>query len=170
MMGSITSKRTHIRHDNMAAAAPPKKSAAPGSKDPSGEKKPKEKVKRVDLDLTTVDPQFLKDGKLTQVPPGYDPKKFNPLKKSHFVDEATYFEVQAARFEKQAAAFRAKAEESRKLGGVKDRGKAKRLLQMQKRMAELQASLINELGPEVVAELMKSAEELNKPAAPAVSA
>jgi hypothetical protein len=123
------------KHGKPAQAAAPAApaSAAPGTKD---EKAKKVKRERVQYPIP--------EGGLEIYPTDYDSKKFKPLKKKDFKDEALYIEARATHLETQAKNLREEAANMRKMGGVKDKGKAKRLLAMQKRMAELKASLAGE--------------------------
>jgi len=75
------------------------------------------------------------------VPEKFDFAKNKPLKKTDFKNEDLFFEYKAAECDAKAIVFRAKAEESKKLGSTKDRAKAKRLLKMQEKMAELREQL-----------------------------
>jgi len=111
----------------------PAKSAKPGTEDGAAQK---EKVERIDY--------VVPEGGLTEVPADFDPKKHKPLKRKDFKDESVFLLSRAAELEKKAAWYRTEAENVKKLGSVKDRVKAKRLLAMQKRMQELQASLAAE--------------------------
>jgi hypothetical protein len=129
---SITSK-------NPAAAAAPTKpnapqapSAKPGVKEPKAKKEKKPKVERIDYPVG--------DEKLVAVPADYDPKKHKPLRRKDFKDEAVFVDMQADRAERAAKRLREEAVAIR-AGGGKDKGKAKKLIAMQKRMAEMQAQL-----------------------------
>ena len=79
--------------------------------------------------------------KLKEVPETYDEKVHRPLRKENFEGDDWYYIHKAEQLEAQAQWNRKQAEDYRKLGGVQDRAKAKRLLDMQSRMAELKAQL-----------------------------
>jgi hypothetical protein len=106
------------------------KSARPGTKDDSGKKA---KVERVEYTVP--------EGGFTEIPSDFSSKIHKPLKRKDFKDEALWFELRAAELEAKAKRARAEADNVRKLGGVKDRAKAKRLISMQKRMAEISEQL-----------------------------
>lgn len=107
--------------------------AQPGAAGPKADEK-KEKPKRT---------PYRAEGAavLEAIPADFNPRKHLPLKKADFKDEWTYFEYRAQLAEKNAASFRKQAEESKSLGSTADRVKAKRMVQMMKRMAELEAEL-----------------------------
>lgn len=75
------------------------------------------------------------------VPEGFDFDKFRPLKKRDFTSEHLFYEHKAAQMDHKAAAFRAQGEEAKKLGSTKERAKAKRLIKMTEKMAELRKQL-----------------------------
>jgi len=75
------------------------------------------------------------------IPEGYEFGKTQGLKKRDFAEEYIYLEHRALEAEAKAVALRAKAEESKKLGSSKQRGKAKRLLKLQEQFAALRESL-----------------------------
>lgn len=99
-------------------------------------KKEKEKKKLV--------PYPVPEGKLDNWPDDYDPKTHKPLRGHHFKDESVYWLRRADELEDQAKKFRQKAEEIKQLGGVRDVKKAKRLIKMQKQLAELKKALGDE--------------------------
>lgn len=74
------------------------------------------------------------------IPSDYNPETHS-LKKSHFQEEYHYLLFKASEYEAKAATMRHEAEELKKLGSAEDRAKAKRLLAMSQRMAELRAQL-----------------------------
>lgn len=129
------------------------KSAKPGTQDKTP--KAKKKVERVthpallDADNNPV--------KVEAVPDDFDPKKHKPLKRADFKDEALWFDMRADDYERRAKDYRQQAEDCRKLGSVSDRQAAKKLLAMQRRIAELQEKLKGE-GVDVAA-LLARAEE-----------
>lgn len=106
------------------------KSAKPGVKE-VGAQKP-EKAKRIKYPHT--DP-------LSAVPADFNPKIHLPLGRKDFVDEGCWFLVKADYFDKMAAKMRHMADESKKLGNIKERAKAKRLIKMTERLAELRKEL-----------------------------
>lgn len=136
-----------ITSKNPAAAAAENPSAKPGARDPKAKKEKKQKVERVEYPVP--------EGKLERVPEDFDPKKHKPLKRKDFKDEAVFLEIRADQMEAAAKRLREEAKAVR-AGGGKDKGKAKKLIAMQKRMAELQAQLTAD-GVDVEA-LMKSLE------------
>lgn len=75
--------------------------------------------------------------KLTEVPEDWDRHNHIMLRQKNFETEALYLDWRALEYERRAKEMREKAEESRKLGDSADRGKAKRLLAMRKKMAAL---------------------------------
>lgn len=132
---------------------PPKGAAKPGTKSDAGKKPVKEKKTRQAYTPTVDDPSWVnEDGLLTALPEDYDPRAHLPLKRKDFADEALYYEWLAGVYEVRAKKLRQKAVDFKKMGSVRDRGKAKRLLNMQKRMAELRKQLEDE-GVDVAAML-----------------
>lgn len=125
-------------------------SGKPGTKDDKAKKE--KKSKRV------VHPSVVaKDhAKLTEVPKDFDFSKNRPLRRKDFADDGKFFLYKAAECDAKAADFRKKAEEAGKLGAGKEKGKAKRLLKMQEKMAELKKQL-SEQGIDVEA-LLKDAD------------
>ena len=103
------------------------------------EAQPKAKAKRAD----TV--PFLAEGapKLTspETPEGYNTSKHKPLSKSDFSEEYIYLQYKAGEYERKAAKLRSEAETIQKLGNASDRKQAKKLMQMQQKMAELAREL-----------------------------
>lgn len=146
---------------NQATAAPAKPSAAPGTKEPKAKK---EKVERVDYPIVAGTEWSVTTGegdaavtKLTAWPTDHDPKVHKPLTRKDFADEAVFYDVQADRLERQAKKFRDKAAETRTLGNVKERVKAKKLIAAMKRMEDMKAELVAS-GVDLEA-LMKSLQE-----------
>jgi hypothetical protein len=84
------------------------------------------------------------NGKLTAWPDDFKSTLHKALKGKDFADECVYLNAKADKFEKLAKKFRADAEESKRLGGIKGNVKAKKLVALQKRMADLKASLAAE--------------------------
>lgn len=122
-----------------AQSKKPASTAKPGNKD---EKAKKEKIKRVAYPLP-ADPKSEDGGtlKLTEIPADWDPKLHKPLTKKDFAEDHLFFELKARQAEAAAAKFRKMGEDSKKVGNVADRAKAKKLQSMQKRMEELKAQL-----------------------------
>lgn len=114
-------------------AQAPKAGARPGAKEPKAKK---EKKVRIAYPVP--------EGGLEAVPADFDPKVHKPLGRKNFKNEAVWYELKAQELEKKAASLRVEATNIGKLGNVKDRAKAKRLLDLQKRMAELSESLVAE--------------------------
>lgn len=75
------------------------------------------------------------------VPEGFDFRAHKSLKKRDFALDHLFYEYRAAEMDFKAAAFRKQAEEIKKLGSAKDRGRAKRLVKLQEKMAELRKQL-----------------------------
>jgi hypothetical protein len=121
--------------------APPANSAAPGTTKPPKEKKVK--VKKIDHPslITLVEGGDPIVNKIEKRPADFDPKVHNNLKAKNFVNESFFLEDQAAQLDIKAKDLRAKAEKLRSLGSTASSAKAKTLIKMQERMAELMASL-----------------------------
>lgn len=139
------------------APAAPVASAKPGTKEPKAKKEKKEKAKRVDFPGLFVE----KDGekrrvKLAEYPANFDPKVHKPLRRGDFENESVFLLRKADEFEQRAKDLRNEATIAEKLGNQADRAKAKRLAAMQKKIAELEASL-KESGVDVEA-ILKAAE------------
>lgn len=126
------------------SVAPPAGAAKPGTTDAAAKEPKKGKV----LYPALVGPKDA-EGKdtiipLKEVPKDWDPKAHKGLRRKDFSDEALFWDWRADRMELQVKKIRAHAEELRKLGTVKDRSRAKKLLSMQKRIADLKAQLEGE--------------------------
>ena len=119
-----------------------KSSAAPGTTDEKGSKEKVEKVVYPGL-LGDIDPETKEPARLVlkDWPEDFDPKKHKPLLKRDFETEAPWLINRAEKLEAQAKAYRDEAEMVKKLGSKQDRAKAKKLIQMRDRMAELRAQL-----------------------------
>lgn len=114
-------------------------SAAPGTTEAKAKK---EKVEKVQYVPTVGAGDWVNaDGKLTAWPGDFDPKTHKPPQRKDYADDAVFFTILADRAEASAKKFREKAEESKKLGNVKDRARAKKLLAARKRMQDLEAQL-----------------------------
>jgi len=72
---------------------------------------------------------------------GFDPKVHRKLKDTNFSDPSLQLEWKADNYEQRAKALRVEAAQLRKLGTVQDRARAKKLIQMQAKIAELAAQL-----------------------------
>lgn len=143
------------------AVAAPERAEATTSDASTGTK---EKAPRAEL------VKFLADGAeriaTAVTPEGYNSSKHKPLGKSDFVDEPTFLLWKANEYERKAAKLRKEAETITKLGSAADRSKAKKLMTMQSRMAELakelaadgQLNLKDILGEETYALLLGSAQ------------
>lgn len=90
-------------------------------------------------------------------PEGFDFKVHKSLKKRDFAADHLFYLYRATELDNKAAAFRKQAEDAEKLGSVKDRGRMKRLVKLQDKVAELKQQL--EAQGVDVEELLKSAEE-----------
>lgn len=82
--------------------------------------------------------------KLKEIPKEFDLKVYFPLKRGDFEDETLWLIARAELYEKKAAAYRAEAKDWEKLGAIKDRTKAKKLVAMQRRMSELKEQLASQ--------------------------
>jgi hypothetical protein len=109
----------------------PEPSAAPGTEAREAQEAPKGRIEY---------PNIPEDG-LEGIPEDFDFRLHKVIKRKQFKDEANWFELKALEMEGKAKAYRKQAEDFKKLGSVKDRNKAKRLVQMRNRMAELMAEL-----------------------------
>jgi len=75
------------------------------------------------------------------VPTGFDFKNHKTLKKVNFVTDELYYLHRAAEQDAKATTWRAQAAEAKAMGTSKDRGKAKRLIKLTEKMAELKKQL-----------------------------
>ncbi len=112
------------------------KSAKPGTKDTTAKK-----IEKVMYPGLKPDDDGKATVKVKGVPEDFNSKKHKPLKRRDFECESTWFELKAVELDKRAADYRKMAADIKKLGSVADRAKAKKLLAMQRKMAELQAQL-----------------------------
>jgi len=76
-----------------------------------------------------------------EIPEGWEWGKWAGLKKKDFTEDHFYMFYRAAELESKAAAIRSKAEEIKKLGGAKQRTKAKRLIKLREQFAALSEQL-----------------------------
>lgn len=156
----------------MAAVQPtaqkPAGNAKPGAKDPKAAKAPKEKLVRTFHPALAVAKnekgKLAPTAKLDKIPDDFNPKAHKPLQRRDFNDESIWFEVKAREMEAKAADYRKQATEFKALGGAAKSGQAKRLLAMQKRVAELTAQLAAQ-GLDVNAILAAANAAAAKPAA-----
>lgn len=75
------------------------------------------------------------------MPTDLDLKKHYPLKRGDFEDETIWLIARAETFEAKAVSYREEADDWKRLGSIKDRVKAKKLITMQRRMADLKTQL-----------------------------
>lgn len=87
------------------------------------------------------------------VPADFDAKKHLSLRKSDFKNEVDYLEFKARDYEEKAQKARKEIETIKKLGTAADRNKAKKLMTLQQRMAEL-ARELSEDGSVNLAEIL----------------
>ena len=92
-------------------------------------------------------------------PEGFDFKVHKSLKKKDFTADHLFYLFRAVEMDNKAAVFRKQAEEAEKLGSSKDRGKLKRLVKLQDKIAELKQQLEAQLGVDAVKDILKAAEE-----------
>lgn len=127
-----------------------KNSAAPGTQSPqAATAKRKQVVKKKDAFVAPDGAAYVvaegegesRTVRFTEWPADFDPKTHKPLTRSQFADESVYYTHQADAFEARAKRFRGLATQSKQLGGLKDKTKAKKLLKMQARLNELRASI-----------------------------
>lgn len=86
-------------------------------------------------------PAIKDDTKLKELPPDYDYFKHASIKRKNWESDHLFFGYKANEHEARAAKFRQVADECKKMGGVKERAKAKRLFKMQEKMQELEKQL-----------------------------
>lgn len=122
-----------------APAAKNAPTAKPGTPDPIAAK-PKRAEYVAPQGAAWVDAS----GKLTAIPDDFDPKKHVPLQRKAFADDGLFWEMRAVHAEKQAVEYRRRAEESKRLGGVKDKAKAKQLIRMVERLEALKKQLADQ--------------------------
>lgn len=117
-------------------------SAKPGTEDQKGKKEKVQKIDHPSL-IGEKDPksgQHLRK-RIAEFPKDFDPKVHKPLKKSDFENESVWLLHKADELEAKAKDLREEAKMADKLGSAKQRAQAKQLVKMQKRAAELMASL-----------------------------
>lgn len=86
-------------------------------------------------------PMSLRDHSCAEIPGDYDWDKHKPFMKVDFTHEYTWFEFRAIDLERRAAKFRKDAETSRTLGSGADRLKAKTLVKLVGKVADLKLLL-----------------------------
>lgn len=166
---------------NAAAPAAPAASSKPGTKDASAAKPAKKaKVKRQyypGLNAKPViedgKPKLSKKGKeivrpttlLKEVPKDFDIKLHKPLREADFEDPSLWYELKAQDYERKAAQMREQGATVKSLGSKADRGAAKKLVQLQKRMDDMIKDLegkgvdVSAIKAKVAADLAKKAEK-----------
>lgn len=125
-----------------APAAPASKSnvkAAPAAAPKAGADAAGVKVKKTRTEYNGTAPKDDK-GLLTAVPTDWKTGAFKPLTRKSFASEDLFWDFKALLAEKLAVEYKRRGEVIRK-GGGKDAAKAKKLVAMQKKMAELRAAL-----------------------------
>jgi hypothetical protein len=130
----------------MSNAIAPKKPVPPpsavGAPSAAGNAAKPAKQKKVDFPGLFVGEGNDRDyQKLDAMPVGFDAKLHKPLKKKDFKDEPLFLEYQATLLDAKAAGLRSQAEKLRAVGSTASSAKAKTLVKMQARMAELMAAL-----------------------------
>ena len=128
------------------------KGAAPGVKEPKAKKEKKKRVAYPGLKNSANEPV-----KLEALPSDFDPKVHKPLGRKDFANESTFWLLKAANAEKAAAKYKQFAEDAGKAGAVKGNATAKRLLALQRKLAEVEAALTGEIGADAVAALKATA-------------
>jgi hypothetical protein len=121
-----------------AVAAGNQPSAKPGSSEPKAKK---EKIARVYHPALMPDAEGKPTVQLDSIPSDFDPKLHKPFRRKDLKDETLHFDIQIQKLEKKIESLRQQKEESKKLGGIKDRASAKKLLALQKRIDEVTKTL-----------------------------
>lgn len=104
---------------------------------------------------------------LAEIPADFNAKIHRPLGRKDFKDESLWYEVQARKLEAKAKDLRQQGEDLKALGGIQDRAEAKKLIALQRKMAELTASLqkkgvdTSRLTARIAADFAKKAETTN---------
>jgi hypothetical protein len=124
--------------DAKEVAEPSVPSAAPGTEDEAGKKK--KKMHYPGLSVEAEKP-FKPTTPVDKKPDDFDPKKHKPLRKIDFIDEPAFLDFRADELELKVAKLRQQASDSRKLGSVQDRARAKKLRAMMSKMDELRTQL-----------------------------
>ena len=135
-----------------------KEPAKPTLKDVKEKKVKEKKVKSKKPVFKLVGSKDPKQYPFTEViPKGYDIKVHALLKKRDYASDHLFYEFRAIEMENKAVAFRVLAEEAKKLGSAKDRGRAKRFVKLTEKMDELKQQLLAQ-GVDVAALLAAAAE------------
>lgn len=121
-------------------------SAKPGTSDVAAQKPEKaKKAKRQHHPLLAAKAndkgRLVPSVQLKEIPKDYDPKLHLPLGRKSFEDESLWYEIKAQELERKAAAMREEGKQIKAIGGSKDRAAAKKLIALQKRIADLTAEL-----------------------------
>jgi hypothetical protein len=120
--------------------APPAKPAAKAEKKvKSGERGPT--VFHPALEAKAVDGVLKPTKKLQAWPADYKTTQHKPLSSAHFEDPAVYYNGKADRLQRVVDKLRQDALQAKTLGGVKEKGTAKKMLQLQKRLDDLKTEL-----------------------------
>ena len=101
----------------------------------------RETIEKVDYTSPEGSTNVDENGKLLAWPEDYKSSVHKPLKRDAFADESVWYHEKANQFEAKARKFRTEAEQITKLGGIKDRTTAKKLVKLHARLAEMAASL-----------------------------
>jgi hypothetical protein len=129
----------------MASAIAPKKPVPPPAAvgaPAAGKVEKPAKPKKIDFPGLFVGEPGKEDyQKLDAMPVGFDAKLHKPLRKKDFKDESLFLEYQASLLDVKASNLRAHAAKLRTVGASGSSAKAKTLVKMQARMAELMAAL-----------------------------
>ena len=137
----------------MAAPAPAVADAPPfeGGQDPAPAPAPAEgvhphadKYGKLPYHALKVDAAGNPTAKITEVPKDYDVSKNWTLKKDNFETEAVYYRWKQYDAQKRADDFGQKAEDAERVAASGNASKAKRLLEMQRRLDELKQQMADE--------------------------
>jgi hypothetical protein len=118
-----------------AAPAQQVSNAAPG------ENPHKDKNGRVPYPALKVDSEGAPTAKLEAVPQDYSVQKHWVLKKTDFATDAVYYRFKQWDTQKKVDRFKQQAEDAERLGTSENASKAKKLLEMQRRIATLKAQM-----------------------------
>lgn len=110
-------------------------SGKPGSKDEKAKKESKRKQHPL---VGSKDDNVYP---FAEMPDDFDFVKMKSLNKKDFESDHQFFIYKAADADYRAEDYRERAEEAKTLGSSKERAKAKRLVKMQEKIAELRAQL-----------------------------
>jgi len=118
-----------------AAPAQQVSNAAPG------ENPHKDKYGKVPYPALKVDSEGAPTAKLEAVPQDYSVQKHWVLKKTDFATDAVYYRFKQWDAQKKVDHFKQQAEDAERLGTSENASKAKKLLEMQRRIATLKAQM-----------------------------